>query len=120
MSAGFCSGDARREVSKLSKKRNEKLTRQERTAHRLFQIAPWLSVLLLVVPAAVLTWKAGKDTAAPRKHLAKDALTARTVFALLPLGAVALWAGTLATAAGPNSGGEGTGDMFEKAGVAAE
>lgn len=73
-----------------------------------------VSLLLLVVPAAILTWRAGRDTKAPRKHLAKDALTARTVFALLPLGAVALWAGTLSTAAGPNSGGEGTGDIVKR------
>lgn len=73
-----------------------------------------VSLLLLVVPAAILTWRAGRDTKAPRKNLAKDALTARTVFALLPLGAVALWAGTLATAAGPNSGGEGTGDIVKR------
>jgi cytochrome c oxidase assembly protein subunit 15 len=73
-----------------------------------------VSLLLLVVPSAVLTWKAGKDTHAPRQHLAADKLTARTVFALLPLGAVALWAGTLATAAGPNSGGEGTGDVVKR------
>lgn len=73
-----------------------------------------VSLLLLVVPAAVLTWKAGRDTSAPRQHLAADKLTARTVFALLPVGAVALWAGTLATAAGPNSGGEGTGDVVKR------
>jgi cytochrome c oxidase assembly protein subunit 15 len=73
-----------------------------------------VSLLLLVVPAAVLTWKAGKDTKAPRKHLAADKLTARVVFALLPLGAIALWAGTLSTAAGPNSGGEGTGDVVKR------
>jgi cytochrome c oxidase assembly protein subunit 15 len=73
-----------------------------------------VSLLLLVVPAAILTWRAGRDTKVPRKNLAKDALTARTVFALLPLGAVALWAGTLATAAGPNSGGEGTGDIVKR------
>lgn len=73
-----------------------------------------VSLLLLVVPAAILTWKAGKDTSAPREHLATDALTACTVFALLPLGAGALWAGTLATAAGPNSGGSATDDVVER------
>ena len=38
-------------MTKLSKKRNEKLTRRERAAHGLLQIGPWLSVLLLVFPA---------------------------------------------------------------------
>ncbi|MCW3038540.1 MAG: hypothetical protein JWM31_445 [Solirubrobacterales bacterium] len=73
-----------------------------------------VSLLLLVVPSAVLTWKAGRGTTAPRQHLAADALTARAVFALIPIGAVALWAGTLATAAGPNSGGAATGDVVKR------
>jgi cytochrome c oxidase assembly protein subunit 15 len=73
-----------------------------------------VSLLLLVVPAAVLTWRAGAGTKAPRKNLAPDALTARAVFALLPIGAIALWAGTLATAAGPNSGGAATGDVVKR------
>jgi cytochrome c oxidase assembly protein subunit 15 len=73
-----------------------------------------VSLLLLVVPAAILTWKAGHGTKAPRQHLAADALTSRATFALLPIGAVALWAGTLATAAGPNSGGSGTNDVVRR------
>jgi cytochrome c oxidase assembly protein subunit 15 len=72
------------------------------------------SILLLVVPAAILTWKAGRDTKAPREHLAPDRLTARVVFGLLPLGALALWAGTLATAAGPNAGGSATDDVVNR------
>ncbi|MEV4419465.1 COX15/CtaA family protein [Patulibacter sp. NPDC049589] len=73
-----------------------------------------VSLLLLVVPSAILVWRAGKGTKAPRKNLAKDALTARVVFALLPIGAIALWAGTLATAAGPNSGGSATNDVVKR------
>lgn len=73
-----------------------------------------VSLLLLIVPAAILTWRAGRDTRAPRRPQAKDAFTARVVFALLPVGAIALWAGTLSTAAGPNSGGEGTGDIVKR------
>ncbi len=73
-----------------------------------------VSLLLLVVPAAILTWRSGIGTKAPRKNLAKDVLTARVVFALLPIGALALWAGTLATAAGPNSGGSATNDVVKR------
>ncbi|MGE4425287.1 MAG: heme A synthase [Solirubrobacteraceae bacterium] len=73
-----------------------------------------VSILLLLVPAAVLTWKAGESTSAPRDHQAPDRLTARAVFWLMPLSALTLVAGTLATAAGPNSGGEGTGDVVKR------
>jgi cytochrome c oxidase assembly protein subunit 15 len=62
----------------------------------------------------MLTWKAGQGTKAPREHLAPDALTARAVFALLPLGALALWAGTLSTAAGPHAGGSATEDVVDR------
>jgi cytochrome c oxidase assembly protein subunit 15 len=72
------------------------------------------SALLLLIPAALLTWKAGQGTKAPREHLAPDALTARVVSALLPLGAVALWAGTLSTAAGPHAGGSATDDVVDR------
>ncbi|MCK9247474.1 MAG: COX15/CtaA family protein [Solirubrobacteraceae bacterium] len=73
-----------------------------------------VSILLLLVPAAVLVWKAGQGTSAPRDHQAPDRLTSRAVAALLPIGALALLAGTLSTAAGPNSGGEGTGDVVKR------
>ncbi|WP_022928939.1 COX15/CtaA family protein [Patulibacter americanus] len=72
------------------------------------------SALLLLIPAAILTWKAGQGTKAPRDHQAPDALTARAVFALLPLGALALWAGTLSTAAGPHAGGSATEDVVDR------
>ncbi|WP_210491600.1 COX15/CtaA family protein [Patulibacter sp. SYSU D01012] len=72
------------------------------------------SIIFLVVPSALLVWRAGIGTKARRVHEATDRLTGRMVFALLPLGAVALWAGTLSTAAGPHSGGSGTGDVVKR------
>lgn len=72
------------------------------------------SITFLLVPAALLAWRAGLGTKAPREHQAKDRLTARAVQVLLPLGFLALVAGTLATAAGPNSGGESTGDVVKR------
>lgn len=73
-----------------------------------------VSISLLLIPAALLVWRAGEDTSAKRDHQATDRLTGRAVAALLPLGLLALAAGTLATAAGPNSGGEGTGDVVKR------
>lgn len=72
------------------------------------------SITLLLVPAVMLAWRAGRDTAAPRDHQAPDALTSRVVAALLPIGFLALVAGTLATASGPNGGGSGTGDIVQR------
>ena len=72
-------------MSKLSKKRNEKLTRRELTAHRLFQIAPWLSVLLLVVPAPAfffLRYLAAGDGAGEWMLLALTSLFAGSLAAL--------------------------------------
>jgi cytochrome c oxidase assembly protein subunit 15 len=72
------------------------------------------SITLLLVPAVMLTWRAGVGTSAPREPGAPDRLTRRAVLALLPLGFLALAAGTLATASGPHGGGSGTGDIVQR------
>lgn len=69
----------------------------------------------MLVPAAMLVWRAGHDTPAPpRTPQAGSPLVARFVQGLLPLGFLTLVLGTLATAAGPHSGGEGTGDVVTR------
>ncbi|MFA4929205.1 MAG: COX15/CtaA family protein, partial [Patulibacter sp.] len=73
-----------------------------------------VSILVLLVPAAMLTWRAGQDTKAPREPGAPDRLTRNSVLALLPIGVLALAAGTLATASGPHGGGAGTGDVVQR------
>jgi cytochrome c oxidase assembly protein subunit 15 len=66
-----------------------------------------LSMALLIV-AVTLAWRA---TYEPGERVTRsDRLTAWSVRALLFPGALTLAAGTLATAAGPHAGGEGTGD----------
>lgn len=72
------------------------------------------SILLLLVPAVMLVWRAGEDTTVPREPGAPDKLTRNAVLALLPLGVIALAAGTLATASGPHGGGAGTGDIVQR------
>ncbi len=72
------------------------------------------SILLLLVPAVMLVWRAGRDTSAPREPGAPDRIVRGSVLALLPLGILALAAGTLATASGPHGGGAGTGDYVER------
>lgn len=72
------------------------------------------SITLLLIPAVMLTWRAGDGTTARREPGAADRLTRRSVLALLPLGFLALAAGTLATASGPHGGGAGTGDYVQR------
>lgn len=72
------------------------------------------SITLLLIPAVVLTWRAGQGTTARREPGAPDQLTRWSVLALLPLGFLALAAGTLATASGPHGGGSGTGDYVQR------
>ena len=43
-----------------------------------------------------------------------DRLVTRSVWALVPLGAITIFAGTAATAAGPHAGGAGTGDVIKR------
>lgn len=72
------------------------------------------SITLLLIPAVMLTWRAGAGTSARREPGAPDQLTRWSVLALLPLGFLALAAGTLATASGPHGGGAGTGDYVQR------
>jgi cytochrome c oxidase assembly protein subunit 15 len=67
----------------------------------------WLSMLLLIA-AVTLVWRARHEPG--DRPLATDRVSTWAVRALLPLGAITIFAGTVATAAGPHAGGEGTGD----------
>jgi cytochrome c oxidase assembly protein subunit 15 len=59
--------------------------------------------MLILVAAAALAWRARNERGArPRSH---DTLSVWAVRALIPLGAIAIFAGTAATAAGPHAGG---------------
>ncbi|WP_205696707.1 heme A synthase [Conexibacter sp. SYSU D00693] len=69
---------------------------------------------VLLIPAAMLVWKAREPRDVPRGPLAPDRAVARAVWWLAPLGLLTLFMGTAATAAGPHSGGEGTGDVVQR------
>jgi heme a synthase len=71
-------------------------------------VAHFLLSMLLLAGCVTLAWKASHEPGwRPR---ATDRVSAWAVRALLVLGGLTLAAGTLATAAGPHAGGEGTGD----------
>ena len=67
----------------------------------------WLSMLLLIASVA-LVWRARHEPG--QRPPATDRASTWAVRALLPVGALTIFAGTVATAAGPHAGGEGTGD----------
>jgi cytochrome c oxidase assembly protein subunit 15 len=68
--------------------------------------------MLVLIAAVALAWRARHEPGdRPRAH---DRLTTWTVRALLPIGAIAIFAGTGATAAGPHAGGAGTGDVVHR------
>ena len=84
----------------------------------LYGLAPgWVMAhfalsMVILVAAGMLVWRA-RPSWEPGERAA-DRRVALAVWALLALGAVTLFAGTAATAAGPHAGGSGTGDVVER------
>jgi len=84
----------------------------------LYGLAPgWVMAhfalsMVLLVAAGMLVWRA-RPSYTPAERAA-DPLVSRAVWGLFALGAVTLFAGTAATAAGPHAGGSGTGDIVSR------
>jgi cytochrome c oxidase assembly protein subunit 15 len=75
-------------------------------------IGHFMLSMLLLVACVLLVWRAGhvpEELAGPR-----DRIGLWAVRGLVLLGGVTLAAGTVATAAGPHAGGEGTGDIVPR------
>src|SRR5215217_2616259 len=68
--------------------------------------------MLILVAAATLAWRARYEPGERPPVLDRTSVWA--VRALLPLGALAIFFGTAATAAGPHAGGAGTGDTIDR------
>ena len=64
--------------------------------------------MVLLIAAVALVWRARREPG--ERPRSADRVATWSVRALLPLGAVTIFAGTVATAAGPHAGGAGTGD----------
>ena len=69
--------------------------------------------MLILVAAGALAWRA-RPAFESGGEPAADETTARAVWAMFVLGAVTIFAGTAATAAGPHAGGSGTGDVVNR------
>jgi len=68
--------------------------------------------MLILIAAATLAWRARWEPG--ERPPASDRLATWAVRGLLPLGALTIFAGTAATAAGPHAGGGGTGDVIDR------
>jgi cytochrome c oxidase assembly protein subunit 15 len=85
----------------------------------LYGLAPgwvmghYLLSMAILVDAGALAWRSRPAFEAGEPPAA-DRATARAVWGLFALGAVTIFAGTAATAAGPHAGGEGTGDVVHR------
>jgi cytochrome c oxidase assembly protein subunit 15 len=78
-----------------------------------FVMSHYILSMLILVACVALDWRAHHEpadgAAAPG-----DRLLARSVWGLVGLGAITIFAGTAATAAGPHAGGAGTGDVIKR------
>ena len=84
----------------------------------LYGLAPgwvmghYLLSMAILVAAGALAWRARPSFEAGEP--AADRTTARAVWTLVVVGAITIFIGTAATAAGPHAGGEGTGDVVHR------
>jgi cytochrome c oxidase assembly protein subunit 15 len=85
----------------------------------LYGLAPgwvmghYLLSMAILIAAGTLAWRA-RPAFERGEEPASDRMTARAVWVLFALGAVTIFVGTAATAAGPHAGGEGTGDVVHR------
>ena len=79
-----------------------------------FVMSHYILSMLILVACVALDWRAHHEPAADGSPAPGDRLMARSVWGLVGLGAVTIFAGTAATAAGPHAGGAGTGDVVKR------
>ncbi len=82
-----------------------------------FVMSHFMLSMLILVACVVLDWRAHREPeelAQPADAAAGGRLLAWGNWALVPLGAVTIFAGTAATAAGPHTGGTGTQDVVPR------
>jgi cytochrome c oxidase assembly protein subunit 15 len=78
-----------------------------------FVMSHYLLSMLILVACVALDWRAHREPPA-EGQAPGDRLVARSVWGLVGLGAITIFAGTAATAAGPHAGGAGTGDVIKR------
>ena len=79
-----------------------------------FVMSHYILSMLILVACVALDWRAHRERAEPAERVATDRLVAYGAWSLIPIGAVTIFAGTAASAAGPHAGGAGTGDVIKR------
>ena len=69
--------------------------------------------MMILVAAGALAWRARPEFG-PDEPRTADLATARAIWAMFALGAITIFLGTAATAAGPHAGGSGTGNIVHR------
>ncbi len=79
-----------------------------------FVMSHYILSMLILVACVALDWRAHHEPAAREPRAAVDRRVAFGARALVPIGAITIFAGTAASAAGPHAGGAGTGDVIKR------
>jgi cytochrome c oxidase assembly protein subunit 15 len=79
-----------------------------------FVMSHYILSMLILVACVALDWRAHHEPAEREPRVASDRLLAFGAWALVPVGAITIFAGTAASAAGPHAGGAGTGDVVKR------
>lgn len=79
-----------------------------------FVMSHYLLSMLILVACVALDYRAHHEPGEFAAAGSADRLLTRGAWALVPLGALTIFAGTAATAAGPHAGGSGTGDVIKR------
>jgi heme a synthase len=79
-----------------------------------FVMAHFMLSMLILVACVLLDWRAHREPAQLAVAGSDDRVLTRAAWGLFALGAVTIFAGTAATAAGPHTGGTGTDDLVPR------
>jgi cytochrome c oxidase assembly protein subunit 15 len=79
-----------------------------------FVMSHYILSMLILVACVALDWRAHREPPDREPRPRSDRLVAFGAWSLVPLGAVTIFAGTAASAAGPHAGGAGTGDVIKR------
>src|SRR6201746_1485282 len=79
-----------------------------------FVMSHYILSMLILVACVALDWRAHREPPAREPRAAGPLRVALGARALVPIGAVTIFAGTAASASGPHAGGAGTGDIIKR------
>jgi len=79
-----------------------------------FVMSHYILSMLILIACVALDWRAHREPAGRAERDPADRLVAFGAWSLLPIGAITIFAGTAASAAGPHAGGAGTGDVIKR------